>query len=171
MSGVPAATKIKSVGASSERTIAPEDLSDCPVIGYFLSCMHVSISCCAGGSIFPTSSMNSTPLFALCIIPGTNLSYAGVPSPPLCNGSCNTSPNNAPAWLPVASMNGAFSFFELSINIFGTLTPFFALLFKFKNKMKIAMNIMEEIRDAAAIISPYCFLTHHGENIEIAIKI
>ena len=41
--------------------------------------------------------------------PGSILSWDGVSSPPDWNGSCLTSPSSAPAWVPVASMNGGRS--------------------------------------------------------------
>ena len=65
--------------------------------------------------------MKSTPLFALCTAPLSTLRCAGVPSPPLCSGSCLTSPKSAPALEPVASMNGACVMPVLSTISFGSL--------------------------------------------------
>ena len=78
----PAATSRKSAGTGSVLTIAPELISLWPVIGNFFSCIAVSSSCCDLGSRSAISSMNSTPLLALCTAPLSTLRWGGVPRPP-----------------------------------------------------------------------------------------
>jgi len=118
----PAATRMKLHGTGSVLTIAPALLSLCPVIEYFPSWSAVNSSCCVIGSSVAISSINNTPICALCISPATTLSCAGVPSPPDCNGSCSTSPSNAPACAPVASQNGDCFFPKLSTMSLGVST-------------------------------------------------
>ena len=156
VSGLPAATKIKSVGTGCERVIAPEDLSDWPVIGYFFSWIAVSSSCWDLRERLATSSMKRTPPEALWMKPGINLSYGGVPRPPLWSGSWRQSPSSAPEWAPVASMNGAFSVVALSMRSFGVVRSILVRmrLFKEMKMMKMPRNIMLAIKEAAANTSP-----------------
>lgn len=155
VSTFPAATRMKLHGTGSVLTIAPADLSLCPVMLYFPSCSEVNSSCCVAGSSVAISSTNNTPMCALCISPATTLSCAGVPSPPDCSGSCKTSPNNAPACAPVASQNGACFFPWLSTIIFGAST-FCApgiLLPTLMNITYAAKNSMPPRKNAVNIMS------------------
>ena len=113
---------MKSQGTGSLLTIAPELRSLWPRMLNSPSCSAVRRLCWL--SILSTliSSMNSTPLLALCIAPGSSRSCAGVSSPPLWNGSCLTSPSNAPACEPVASMNEGISSGVCDISSFGTIS-------------------------------------------------
>ena len=117
----PAATRTKLQGTGSVCTMAPEDNSLWPVIENFFSCMAVSSSCCDFGESVAISSMNSTPRCARCIMPAMTRRCGGVPNPPDWSGSCLTSPSNAPAFAPVASMNGACFWPALSTTTLGTM--------------------------------------------------
>ncbi len=117
----PAATMIKLHGTAFVLTRAPELRSDCPVIAYSFSCSAVSRLCWDSGRRMLISSMKSTPLCALWMSPASTRSWDGVSSPPDWKGSCRTSPSNAPACVPVASMNGDVSLFALFTSSFGTI--------------------------------------------------
>jgi len=102
----PAHTRMKSQGTGSDFTIAPELRSDCPVMLNLPSCSAVRSDCWDSILSMLISSTKRTPLDALWMAPTSSRSWAGVSRPPDWNGSCLTSPSSAPAWAPVASMNG-----------------------------------------------------------------
>ncbi len=108
-------------GTGSVRTIAPLDLSLCPVIGNSLSWSADRRFCWEWGVRVLISSMKSTPPCALCMAPLSTRSCDGVSSPPLWKGSWRTSPSRAPAWEPVASMNGAVPVALLDTRSFGII--------------------------------------------------
>ena len=117
----PAAIKMKSHGTASVFVKAPLERSDLPLIGNSLSCIAVSNACCSSSLSKLTSSMYSTPLWALCMAPGSTLSWAGVSMPPDWKGSCLTSPSKAPLSVAVASTNGGFSLGSCLTNTLGIL--------------------------------------------------
>jgi len=108
-------------------TMAPEDRSDWPVMWNFFSCRAVSRCCWLSMRRVLISSMNSTPLWALWMAPASTRSCAGVSSPPDWNGSCLTSPRSAPAWAPVASMNGAMVLPWFDTRSLGVMTVSFGV--------------------------------------------
>ena len=112
---------MKSHGTASVFTIAPLDRSLCPTMENRFSWRAVRRLCWLSMRRTLISSMNRTPLWALWIAPASTRSWAGVSSPPLWNGSCFTSPRRAPAWLPVASMNGGSSSGLWVTRSFGTM--------------------------------------------------
>ncbi|OPY45893.1 MAG: hypothetical protein A4E42_00662 [Methanoregulaceae archaeon PtaU1.Bin222] len=117
----PAAIMMNLQGTGSVLTMAPLDLSLCPVIGNSPSWSAVRRFCWEWGVRVLISSMKRTPLWERWMAPASTRSWLGVSSPPLWNGSCLTSPRSAPAWDPVASMKGATVVVSFETRSFGTI--------------------------------------------------
>ncbi len=153
--------RIKSHGTGSVLVNAPDERSERPEIGNARSCMAVSSACCSSKRRRLTSSIYKTPLWALCIAPGSTLSWAGVSIPPDWNGSCRTSPSKEPDSVAVASTNGGISFASCFTSSFGILLSSDA---PNRPRMNMYPNMSKKPPNNSVIISPVCSVAIISKN-------